>query len=186
MSEVLPLAGKVGSVVVILDEDEGGRDDRAPADPRAEPAASGERYPWRVTWLGENEQESDMALYATPPGEDVVGPGISRCDYGGFLLSYPPRRMLDVWSDPYFDPARSKAERLLLAGLDYSVERYVIYVAQRPPRGAIRPLAERMGRKLVYLPLGQLNPGTLKRIRTFHVLDGQHVRAYADQYIRRP
>jgi Mor family transcriptional regulator len=47
-------------------------------------------------------------------------------------------------------------------------------------------LAERLGRKLIYLPIGQLGPGTLRKIRSFHVLDGHHVREYAEQYIRRP
>jgi hypothetical protein len=169
--EEMPLSGKVGSVVVIFDED------RA-ADGR-------ERYPWQVTWLGEHEQESDMALYSTAAGEELVGPGISRCDYGGFALSYPPQRMADVWSDPFFDSARGKAERLLLAGIDYSVERHVLYVAERPPRAWFHAVAERAGRKLIYLPLGQLNPRTLKRVRSFHVLDGQHVRAYAGEYIRK-
>jgi hypothetical protein len=183
--DVQPLQGRFGSVVVIFDEDRepphsGGR---GAALPLAEPAV--ERYPWRVTWLGEHEQESDMALYATKAGEDVIGPGISRCDYGGFLLSYPPQRLADVWGDPYFDPARSKAERLLMAGLDYSVERQVLYVAAKPPRSWFRGLAERLGRNLVYLPIGQLSPGTLSKIRSFHVLDGHHVREYAEQYIRR-
>jgi len=91
---------------------------------------------------------------------------------------------MDVWADPYFDVAGDKAERLLLAGLDYAEERFVLYVAERPPRSLFRSIAERMGKTLVYLPLGQLNPATLKKIRSFHVLDGHHVREYADQYIR--
>lgn len=168
--EELPLGGRVGSVVVIFDAD--------PA--RREP----ERYPWCVTWLGEHSQESDMAFYATPAGEQLVGPGISRCEYGGFVMSWPPRRMLSVWDDPYFAAARSKPERLLMAALDYAAERLVLYVAERPPRAAFRTLAERMGRQLVYLPLGQLHRATLARVRTFHVLDGHHVREYADEYIR--
>jgi hypothetical protein len=171
-----PLGGEVGSVVVIFDED------RPPRDAAAEGAR--ERYPWRVTWLGEHDQESDMALYATPPGERVIGPGISRCEYGGFLMTYPPRRMFDVWRDPFFDPARSKAERLLMAGLDYSVEPLVLYVAARPARPWFRALAARMGKKLVHVPLGQLSPDTLRKIRTFPVLEGQHVREYAGEYIR--
>ena len=180
--DIQPVNGRFGSVVVIFDED------RQP--PEAKPKvmgaeAQGEKYPWRVTWLGEHEQESDMALYATEAGQDVIGPGISRCEYGGFLMSYPPRRLMDVWSDPYFEPARSKAELLLMAGLDYSTERQVLYVASKPPRSWFRGLAERMGKKLVFLPIGQLSPGTLRKIRTFHVLDGHTVRAYADQYIRR-
>ena len=79
-------AGDVGSVVVVFDED---RD---------------ERYPYRMTWLGEHEQESDMAFYSTDPHQAVVGPGIMRAEYGGFLLSYPPRRMADVWSGPRLRP----------------------------------------------------------------------------------
>ena len=169
--EQLALGGKVGSVVVVFDVDTAADD--AP-----------ERYPWRVTWLGEHSQESDMAFYAAPAGEHLVGPGISRCEYGGFVMTHPPRRMMSVWDDPFFDAARNKAERLLLAALDYAEERRVLYVAERAPRPWFRTVAERMGRQLIYLPLGQLNPGTLKRIRTFHVLDGHHVRAYADQYIR--
>jgi len=168
--ETLPLGGRVGAVVVIFDSDR--------------PTEAPERYPWCVTWLGEHSQESDMAFYATDSGEQLVGPGISRCEYGGFAMSYPPRRMMSVWDDPYFAAARDKPERLLMAALDYAEERMVLYVAERPPRAAFRTLAERLGKQLIYLPLGQLNPATLKKIRTFHVLDGQHVREYADQYIR--
>ena len=41
--------GEVGSVVVIFDED---RDDR---------------YNYMTTWLGEHQNESDMAFYSTHP-----------------------------------------------------------------------------------------------------------------------
>jgi hypothetical protein len=177
------VTGKVGSVVVIFDED---RAARRAAEPRlvvGETAESGERFPWLVTWLGEHEQESDMALYATPAGEQVIGPGISRCEYGGFLMSYPPRRMLDVWSDRLFEVARSKPERLLLAALDYSEERYVAYVAEKPPRSWLHTLASRLGRQIVYIPLGALPRHTLNRTRTFHVLEGQSVREYAKEYV---
>lgn len=161
------VSGRAGSVVVIFEEDEGPR----------------EEYPWKLTWHGEHEEESDMAFYATPPGEVVIGPGISRCVYGGFMLTYPPMRVYDVWSDPYFDFARGKAERLLLAGIDYSLERYVVYVARRPPSALARTFAARQGKKLIYLPLGAFSPQVLRRIRVFHVLEGHHVRAYAHEFI---
>ena len=67
-----------------------------------------------------------------------MGPGIGRAEYGGFLMSLPPRRMFDVWRDPDYDFAESKPERLLLAGLDYSIHRFVVYVAARPPRSIFR------------------------------------------------
>ncbi len=163
--------GKAGSVVVIFEEDL--------PDPQGR-----ERYPWKLTWHGEHEQESDMAFYATPPGEVVIGPGISRCIYGGFMLTYPPMRVYDIWSDPYFDFARTKAERLLLAGIDYSLERYVVYVARRPPTALAKSLAARQGKRLIYLPLGSFSPLLLRKIRTFHVLEGHHVRDYAHEFIQ--
>lgn len=124
-----------------------------------------------------------MALYSTPPGEQLSGPGISRCEYGGFLLTWPPLRMFGIWEDPEFDLAQTPAERLLLAGIDYSVERMVVYVAPSPPRALVKAYARRRDRRVVYVPLGQLSPVTLKRIRSFHILDGYEVRSYAGDFI---
>ncbi|OAG27066.1 hypothetical protein [Thermodesulfatator autotrophicus] len=167
--EERPVTGKVGSVVVIFDEDE---------------APDGkERYPWKLTWHGEHNQESDMAFYATRAGEVVIGPGISRCYYGGFMLTYPPMRVFDIWSDPLFDFARGKAERLLIAAIDYSLEKYVVYIARRPPSSLAKRLAAHQGKKVIYLPLGQFSPTLLKKIQTFHVLEGHKVRLYAHKYI---
>ena len=81
------------------------------------------RYPYTTTWLGENQNESDMAFYSTLPFENLAGPGIGRAEYGGFLMSLPPRRMYDVWRDADYEFAESKSERLLLAALDYSIHR---------------------------------------------------------------
>ncbi len=153
-------------MVVIFDPDEGGKG-----------------YPYCMTWLGEHSQESDMAFYATPLGERMVGPGISRCEYGGFVMAYPPRRMWDVWQDPDYAMFRSKPDVLLMAALDYSVDPYVVYVAPRPPRSWFHGIAARMGRKIVYLPIGQLSSSTLKRIRVFHVLSGYDKREIAKDYI---
>ena len=87
-------------------------------------------------------------------------------------MSLPARRMYDVWADPDYDFAETKAERLLLAGLDYSIQKYVVYVAAKPPRSVFRNVAARFGRTIVYIPIGQLSPVTMKKIRVVHVLDG--------------
>jgi hypothetical protein len=157
--------GEVGSVVVIFDEDSAGR------------------YNYMTTWLGEHQNESDMAFYSTFPFEHMVGPGIGRGEYGGFLMSLPARRMYDVWQDPDYDIAESKSERLLLAGLDYSVQKFVVYVAAKPPRTIFRSVAARFGRTIVYIPIGQLSPVTLKKIRVVHVLDGYDKRESAKEYL---
>jgi hypothetical protein len=165
-----PLKGKVGSVVVIFDAD-------------LAKEGSEENFPWCVTWLGEHAQESDMAFYSTPAGETMDGPGISRCQYGGFMLTYPPMRVYDIWKDPFFDFARNKPERLLMAALDYCLEKHVVYMSATPPSGWCHSMAARLGKKIIYLPIGSFSPVTLKKIRQFHVLDGHPVRRYAHKYI---
>jgi hypothetical protein len=159
------LAGEVGAVVVIFDED--------PED----------RYTYLTTWLGEHQNESDMAFYSTHPFDHIVGPGIGRAEYGGLLMTLPPRRLFDVWSDPDYDFAETKSERLLLAALDYSVERFVVYVAAKPPRSIFKSIANHLGRKILYIPIGALSPTKLKKLRVVHVLDSYSRRADAKEYI---
>jgi hypothetical protein len=159
------LAGEVGSVVVVFDED---REDR---------------YQYLTTWLGEHQNESDMAFYSTFPFDHLVGPGIGRAEYGGFLMTLPPRRMFDVWHDPDYDFAETKPERLLMAGLDYSVERFVVYVAARPPRSIFRSIAAHLNRKILYVPMGALSPTKLKKLRVVHVLDSYDRRQEAKDYL---
>ena len=157
--------GEVGSVVVVFDED---RDNR---------------YSYMTTWLGENQNESDMAFYSTFPFENLVGPGIGRAEYGGLLMSLPPRRMYDVWQDADYEFAESKSERLLLAALDYSIKRFVVYVAATPPRSIFKTIASRARRTIIFIPIGQLSPVSLKKIRVVHVLDGHDKREIAKDYV---
>jgi len=159
------IAGEVGAAVVIFNDD--------PED----------RYQYLTTWLGEHQNESDMAFYSTYPFEHLVGPGIGRAEYGGFLMTLPPRRMIDVWSDADYDFAQNKPERLLMAGLDYSVQRYVVYVAAKPPRSIFRSIAAHLNRRIVYIPIGALSPTQLKKIRVVHVLDSYERRDQAKEYI---
>jgi hypothetical protein len=159
------LAGNVGAVVVIFDDD--------PDD----------RYQYLTTWLGEHQNESDMAFYSTFPFENLVGPGIGRAEYGGLLMTLPPRRLYDVWSDRDYDFTESKPERLLMAALDYSVERFVVYVAAKPPRSIFRSIAAHLDRKILYVPIGQLSPTKLKKLRVVHVLDSYDRRTEAKDYI---
>lgn len=164
VQECQTVKGEVDSLVVIFDEDSS-------------------NYPYTMTWLGEHNQESDMAFYATHPDERSVGPGIRKAIYGGFLMTMPPGRLYDVFSDPYYRYAQSYAERLLMAALDYSLEKFVIYAAPRPPRPYFQVLAGRYGKRIIYIPLAQLSPVMLQKIRTFHILSDKSVRDYAKDYI---
>lgn len=160
-----PLAS-ASSLVLIFDED----------DQTA-------KYPWKTTWIGEHNQESDMAFYATPTAQNIVGPGISRCEYGGLMMSSPPRRLDNVWHDPDYAGCQTKAELLLMAAIDYSLKSLVIYVSKKAPRTKMRQFANRFGKKIVYIPIGGLSQVLLNKIRAFHVLDGHDRREIAGDYI---
>lgn len=164
VQENMTVRGQVDSLVVIFDED-------------------ASRYPYVMTWMGEHNQESDMAFYATDPEDREVGPGIRKAVYGGLLMTMPPGRLFDVFSDPAYRGAENHAERLLLAAIDYGLERFVLYAGPRPPRPFLQVIAGRYGKRILYLPLAQLSPVMVQKVRTFHILSDKSVRDYAGQYI---
>ena len=158
--------GAAGSVVMTFEED-----------------SDGTSFPYLMSWLGEHEQESDMALYATDPLQQVVGPGIMRATYGGFMLTYPPGRLYDVWQDSDYRMARTKPEVLLMAAVDYSVDKLVVHVGPHPPASRIRDYASARGRKIVHLPLGSLSPVSIQKVRVVHILAGRDKREIAKDYV---
>jgi hypothetical protein len=91
--------------------------------------------------------------------------------------------MADVWTDPDYRMAESRAEVLLLAALDYCAEKTVVHVAAKPPRSVLRQLATRLGLQILYLPIGSLSPSTLRRIRVMHILSGHDKRRIAKEFI---
>ena len=159
--------GEAGSVVVIFDRD------------RESPP----RFPYLMSWLGEHDQESDMAFYSTHPADQVVGPGIMRATYGGFLMTTPPGRLFDPWADEDYRGAAEKAEVLLMAAVDYSEEKVVVHVARDAPADRMRTYARQRGRKLVHIPIGSLSPRVLAKLRVVHVLAGHDKREIAGKYV---
>ena len=157
--------GDAGAVVVIFDRD--------PDD----------RFPHLMTWLGEHDDESDMAFYSTPPADQVVGPGILRATYGGLLMTYPPGRLYDVWRDPDYRGFDSKPEVLLAAAIDYSEEKLVAHVAAAPPSPRLARYAAAQRKRIVHVPIGALSPRSLARIRVLHILVGRDKRKIAAKYV---
>lgn len=163
--------GSAGSVVVIFDRD------------RREAGSGTPRYPYLMTWHGEHHDESDMAFYSTHPAEQVVGPGIMRATYGGFLMTVPPGRLFDVWRDPDYRRLPEKADKLLAAAIDYSLESIVVHVAEEPPRPALGRYAASRGKRIVHIPIGSLSVRTLRKIRVLHILVGRDKRDIAKEYV---
>ena len=155
---------EAGSVIVIFSEDEA-------------------EFNWKVVWWGEHDQESDMAFYATPPGIEMAGPGIGRCHYGGFLLSYPPGRLHDIWNDDYYEEFSNPADRLLAAAIEYNEKNAVVHLSNRPPNPRLQSIAGRMGQKIIHIPINTVNSVMLGRVQRFHVLDSKERRDDADDFI---
>lgn len=163
-----PSRGKLDCVVMLFD---------SPADPRD--------YPWRTTWYAEHDQESTLAFFATDFSKELVGPGIALATYGGALFLYPPLRIPDIWRDRQLDFTETLEERLLAAACCYTACPHIALVSPGPPGAGWRKLAQRYGKKWVHLPLSQFSDATVQQLRMVHVLNGQHIRSYAADFIRK-
>ncbi|MGL5096635.1 MAG: hypothetical protein ACRDD1_13660, partial [Planctomycetia bacterium] len=165
--EIPPARGGLEVVLFLFD---------VPADPS--------KYPWRTTWLAEHQEESTLGLFATDFGEDMVGPGIGRAQYGGVFFLFPPRYIQDVWTDPRLRRTGSLEERLLEAAVFHSAAKHVAVVSPCPLKASWRRIARDYGKRLVHIRLQRFSGRTIDRLRRFHVLNGQEVRSYASSFIR--
>lgn len=169
VKEFPPARGNLDCVVMLFD---------SPADPRD--------YPWRITWHAETHDESTLTLFATDFTQEVIGPGVALARYGGCMFLFPPRPVPDVFRDPRFDFTDTLEERILAAGLHYSTERHIALLSHAPPGAGWRRLARKYNRKIIHVPMSRFGAATIEKLRMFHVLNGQQVRSYASDFIRKP
>lgn len=163
-----PNMGRLDCSVMLFD---------SPADPRD--------YPWRTTWFAEHADESTLAFFATSFEDQPVGPGICLATYGGALFLYPPVAISDIWTDPRLEFATTLEEQLIGAACLHSQCPHIALVSPAPPGHAWRQIAKKFKKKLVHLPLGRFSDSTIQQLRMVHVLNGQEVRSYAANFIRR-
>ncbi|WP_164104056.1 hypothetical protein [Candidatus Laterigemmans baculatus] len=163
-----PDRGSLDACVMLFD---------SPADPRD--------YPWRTTWFAEHEEESTLAFYASDFRREVVGPGICLANYGGAMFLYPPRMIHDIWNDRRLDFAETLEERLLAAACMHGRSRQVALLSWLPPGAGWRRLARRFRKQLVHVPLSAFSDAEVSQLRMVHVLNGTHVRSYAEHFIRK-
>jgi len=163
-----PTQGKLDTAVMLFD---------SPADPRD--------YPWRTTWFAEHQNESTLAFYATNFADQPVGPGICLASYGGALFIYPPVAIPDIWNDHRLNFCETLEERLLAAACLHSQCPHIALVSNAPPGPAWRLLARKFKKTWVHLPLSRFSDSTIQLLRMVHVLNGQDVRIFAADFIRR-
>jgi len=167
VKEIPPARGSIEVVVFLFD---------TPADPA--------KYSWQATWFAEHEEESTLCFFATPFNENLIGPGIAQSVYGGAMFLFPPRPILDIWSDPRLAFTTTVEERLLAGALLHSQERHVALVSPMRPPARWRLLARRFRKQLVPIPLSRFSAQTVDRLRRFHVLNGHEIRSYAARFIQ--
>ncbi|MCU0707697.1 MAG: hypothetical protein MUF23_05350 [Pirellula sp.] len=142
-------------------------------------------YAWRATWFAEHMEESTLAFFATPFGKEILGPGVAVSTYGGAMFLYPPRPIDDIWTDPRLDFADTLEQRLVAAACMYAQSKHIALLSHAAPGIALRQIAKRFRRKLVHVPLHHFADSVVQQLRTFHVLNGKHVRSYAAHFIRK-
>ncbi len=169
--EELPPKGTIGPVICIFEEDN----------------TLNREYSYQLDWRHEHDQESDLFIYATAPGTNIIGPGISRGEFGGFCSVFPPLESMYVWDYDYFDEVskvKNKAGDLLLKAIYHAEDhKYIVYVSRKPPDSYLKSLARKKGLFIIYIPLNEFNPSSIKSLRIVHYLNAKKVRDYAKDYI---
>ncbi len=138
---------------------------------------------WRSTLYAENQNESDIAVYCAPLGQEMVGPKISRTEYHGIMSVFPAMGIPDVWIMRDLYRWRTCARLLLASAIMLSQEKYVAWVADKPPDRDLVALARDMHIGIIYLPLAGFSRKTLKRLRQVHILGSRAARGWAGDYI---
>ena len=101
------------------------------------------------------------------------------------MFLFPPRPIRDIWSDRRFDFTDTLEERALAAACCHAKEKHVALLSHGPPGPAWRRLAKRYGKKLIHVPLAKFSQETIQQLRVFHVLNGQQIRSFAADFIRK-
>ncbi|MHA1584002.1 MAG: hypothetical protein ACTSVU_06545 [Promethearchaeota archaeon] len=172
VKEERTIRSSVDAVVIIFDRDE-----------VIEP-----KYLHTMMWYAEHEKESDLAFYSTIPGQELVGPGISRIELGGVVSFFPPRGVPDIWTREFeinYPFAKNKADRLLLAAILFAQKKFITYSAKSKPSSKFYSLAAYIGIKIIYLPLDHFNPVSLHSLRNLHIIAGKKARSFAERFIKK-
>ena len=117
--------------------------------------------------------------------DEMVGPGIGLATYGGAMFLFPPKPIVDIWTDPRLDFVDTMEERILAAACLHSKCPQVALLSAYPPSIGWRRLAKRFKRRLVHVPLAQFSSATVQQLRMVHVLNGRQIRSFAQHFIRK-
>ena len=136
-------------------------------------------YEFTMTWYAEHDLESNLSLVSTKPEDLIIGPGIARGKYAGFISVYPPINYVMPIPRGYTDFSL----RLIQAAVHSALSRTIGFVGYKPPSLTARAYAKKNGVRILYLPLSAFSRDTIKRVRIFHMLRSRYLREIAKDYI---
>ena len=145
-----------------------------------------DRFEWRAFWQAEHHDKSHLMFYATPFQNEIIGPGIAKSEFGGFSVLPLSAIAFDPWHDPFIRAhCQHPTHALLLASALGTLERHVLYIADRPPPAWLLTLLRRSGKGVLFQKSEDVPQERLRRLKTFHILAEAGVRSYAHKYIRK-
>lgn len=143
-----------------------------------------DRYNWRQTWFAEHKEESTLCFFATNYMDNMIGPGIGQATYGGCMMIFPPRPIINIWEDPRLIMGETLEEKLLEAAFFHSKEKHITVVSPGPPKASWQRMARQYKKRIIHIPLKRFSVQTIEKVRQFHVLNGKHIRSFATRFIQ--
>lgn len=143
-----------------------------------------DRYTWRQTWFAEHKEESTLCFFATNYMDNMIGPGIGQATYGGCMMIFPPRPIINIWEDPRLLMSETLEEKLLEAAFLHSKEKHITVVSPGATKASWRLMARKYKKRIIHIPLKRFSGQTIEKVRQFHVLNGKHIRSFATRFIQ--
>ena len=136
-------------------------------------------YNYHSTLFAEHELESHISVLTTKPGDEIIGPGITRVKYAAIVSQFPPKG----WPILIPQTIDDFKIRLIYTAMRMALTNIIGYISEKPPTIAQINFASTNGFRLIYLPMGQLTKSSLHRLRTMHLLADRSIRDIAREYI---
>lgn len=136
-------------------------------------------YNYHSTLFAEHELESHISVVTTKPGDEIIGPGITRVKYAAIVSQFPP----NGWPILIPQTIDDFKIRLIYTAMRMALTKIIGYISEKPPTIAQINFASTNGFRLIYLPMGQLTKSSLHRLRTMHLLADRSIRDLAREYI---
>ncbi len=136
-------------------------------------------YNYYSSLFAEHELESHISVLTTKPGDEIIGPGITRVKYAAIVSQFPP----SGWPILIPQTIDDFKIRLIYTAMRMALTKIIGYISEKPPSIAQINFASTNGFRLIYLPMGQLTKSSLHRLRTMHLLADRSLRDIAREYI---